>query len=204
VQDTAYAPAGDMFEIGARVQVAKRGLFFPARANKLYELYQRYNSLDEIDPKTRQQIQERYFKRSFEAVWDETRAYYARVYPSKLAEIEKSPKQRMSLIFRWYFVHSTRLAMSGSDEQKVDYQIHCGPAMGAFNQWVKGTELQSWKNRHVADIGLRIMRGAADILNKQLLAMVRDAPAQVRAPNHHDAVWHGLDLPGGSQPSAVS
>jgi trans-AT polyketide synthase/acyltransferase/oxidoreductase domain-containing protein len=35
VQDTAYALAGDMFEIGARVQVAKRGLFFPARANKL-------------------------------------------------------------------------------------------------------------------------------------------------------------------------
>ena len=31
VQDTAYAPAGDMFELGARVQVAKRGLFFPAR-----------------------------------------------------------------------------------------------------------------------------------------------------------------------------
>ncbi|MBY8854439.1 acyltransferase, partial [Saccharothrix sp. MB29] len=25
VQDTAYAPAGDMFELGARVQVARRG-----------------------------------------------------------------------------------------------------------------------------------------------------------------------------------
>src|SRR6185295_12181791 len=65
VQDTDYAPAGDMFEIGARIQVARRGLFFPARANKLYELYQRHGSLDEIDPKTRQQIQDRYFKRSF-------------------------------------------------------------------------------------------------------------------------------------------
>lgn len=54
VQDTDYAPAGHMFEIGARVQVAKRGLFFPARANKLYELYQRHSSIDEIDPKTRQ------------------------------------------------------------------------------------------------------------------------------------------------------
>jgi trans-AT polyketide synthase, acyltransferase and oxidoreductase domains len=36
VQDTEYAPAGDLFEIGARVQVLKKGLFFPARANKLY------------------------------------------------------------------------------------------------------------------------------------------------------------------------
>ena len=39
VQDTEYAPAGDMFEIGAKVQVLKRGVFFPARANKLYMLY---------------------------------------------------------------------------------------------------------------------------------------------------------------------
>ncbi|MFN8371032.1 MAG: ACP S-malonyltransferase [Bacteriovoracaceae bacterium] len=28
VQDTTYAPAGDMFEVGARVQVLKKGLFF--------------------------------------------------------------------------------------------------------------------------------------------------------------------------------
>ena len=28
VQDTAYAPAGDMFELGARVQVVRKGLFF--------------------------------------------------------------------------------------------------------------------------------------------------------------------------------
>src|SRR6185437_11150255 len=47
IQDTAHVPAGDMFEIGAKVQVAKRGLFFPARASKLYELYQRYASVDE-------------------------------------------------------------------------------------------------------------------------------------------------------------
>ena len=38
VQDTEYAPAGDMFEIGARVQVLKKGTFFPARANKLFML----------------------------------------------------------------------------------------------------------------------------------------------------------------------
>lgn len=168
VQDMAYAPAGDMFEIGARVQVVKRGLFFPTRANKLYELYQRHNSIDEIDPKTRQQIQERYFKRSFDDIWSETRSYYARAYPNKLTEIEKNPKQKMSLIFRWYFVHTTRLAMRGSEDQKVDYQIHCGPAMGAFNQWVRGTELQAWRSRHVADIGIKLMNSTAEMLNERL------------------------------------
>jgi trans-AT polyketide synthase/acyltransferase/oxidoreductase domain-containing protein len=173
VQDTDYAPAGDMFEIGARVQVAKRGLFFPARANKLYELYQRHNSIDEIDLKTRQQIQERYFKRSFDDVWSETKAYYAKANPSKLAEIEKNPKQKMALIFKWYFVHTTRLAMCGSEDQKVDYQIHCGPAMGAFNQWVKGTELQSWRKRHVAKIGAQLMQETAMLLTKNFQEMAR-------------------------------
>jgi trans-AT polyketide synthase/acyltransferase/oxidoreductase domain-containing protein len=171
VQDTDLAPAGDLFELGAQVQVAKRGLFFPARANKLYELYQRYDSIDEIDLKTQQQIQERYFRRSFEEVWQETRSHYLRTDPDKLAEIEQSPKQKMAAIFRWYFVHTTRLAMRGSEQQKVDYQIHCGPAMGAFNQWVKGTELQSWRNRRVADIAVRIMTSAAELLTARFHAM---------------------------------
>jgi len=173
VQDTDYAPAGDMFEIGARVQVAKRGLFFAARANKLFDLYQRHGSLDEIDLKTRQQIQDRYFKRSFEEVWKETKAFYLRTQPAKIAEIERNPKQKMALIFKWYFVHSTRLAMRGSEDQKVDYQIHCGPAMGAFNQWVKGTDLQSWRNRYVADIGTHLMRETAILLNERFVAMTR-------------------------------
>ncbi len=167
VQDTDYAPAGDMFEMGARVQVATRGLFFASRANKLYELYQRHGSIEEIDAATRQQIQDRYFKRSFEEVWEETRAHYERALPGKIAEIEKKPKQKMALIFRWYFVHTTRLALSGDESQKVDYQIHCGPALGAFNQWVKGTDLQSWRNRRVADIGAKIMTEAAELLGRR-------------------------------------
>jgi len=182
VQDTAYAPAGDMFEIGARVQVAKRGLFFPARANKLYELYQRHESLGSIDEKMRQQIQERYFKRSFEEVWKETRSYLARSQPDKIEEIERNPKQKMALIFKWYFVHSARLAMNGSEEQKVDYQIHCGPAMGAFNQWVKGTELQPWRNRRVADIAVKIMNGTAELLNTRFEAMRTVSAESVELP----------------------
>jgi trans-AT polyketide synthase/acyltransferase/oxidoreductase domain-containing protein len=174
VQDTEYAPAGDMFELGARVQVAKRGLFFPARANKLYELYQRYQSIDDIDPITRQQIQERYFKRSFEAVWEETQAYYLHTRPELLRDIERNPKQKMALLFKWYFVHSTRLAMRGSEDQRVDYQIHCGPAMGAFNQWVKGTELEGWRARRVADIGARIMRGTAELLEQRFGVLAAD------------------------------
>ncbi|WP_437993858.1 PfaD family polyunsaturated fatty acid/polyketide biosynthesis protein [Sorangium sp. So ce145] len=179
VQDTTYAPAGDMFELGSKIQVVRRGLFFPARANKLHELYMRHGSLEEIDAKTRQQIQEKYFRRSFDAVWSETRSYYARTYPHRLAEIERSPKQKMAAVFRWYFAHTTRLALEGVEDQRLDYQIHCGPALGAFNQWTKGTAIEPWQNRYVADIARRIMEGTADLLNARFGAMKEAAePSQ--------------------------
>lgn len=167
VQDTAYAPAGDMFELGAQVQVLKKGLLFPARANKLYDLYTHFNSLDEIDDKTKTQIQERYFRRSFQEVWDETVAYYLKEKPDDIEKAEKNPKQKMAMIFRWYFVHTTRLAMKGNTEQQSDYQIHCGSALGAFNQWVKGTPLEDWRNRHVDEIAKKLMKETAELMNKR-------------------------------------
>ncbi len=43
--DVAMAPAADMFEMGVKVQVLKRGTMFAMRAAKLYELYRAYPSL---------------------------------------------------------------------------------------------------------------------------------------------------------------
>ncbi len=132
IQDTAYAPAGDMFELGAKVQVFRKGLLFPTRANKLYDLYMHHNSLNEIDDKTQTQIEERYFGRSFDEVWQETKNFYLKEKPDEIEKAEKNPKHKMALIFRWYFVHTTRLAMKGSQEQQVDYQIHSGSALGSI------------------------------------------------------------------------
>ncbi|AJQ95703.1 PfaD family polyunsaturated fatty acid/polyketide biosynthesis protein [Gynuella sunshinyii] len=165
IQDTDYAPAGDMFELGAKVQVMRRGVFFPVRANKLYDLWRTHNSLDEISAKDRKQIEEKFFGRSFEEVYAETRDYYLRKAPAEIEKAEKNPKHKMALVFRWYFVHSTRLAMRGDQSRSVDFQIHTGPALGAFNQWVKDTELQEWRNRHADILAIRILQGAADILN---------------------------------------
>ena len=46
--DIAMAPAADMFEMGVKVQVLKRGTLFAMRAAKLYELYRAHESLDQI------------------------------------------------------------------------------------------------------------------------------------------------------------
>jgi trans-AT polyketide synthase/acyltransferase/oxidoreductase domain-containing protein len=166
IQDTAYAPAGDMFEIGAKVQVLRRGVFFPTRAGKLYDIYQRYRGLEQIDDETRRQLQEKIFRCSFEEIWQDTRRYYAATSPEKLREAEADPKKKMALIFKSYFAQSTRFALEGQDDRRVDYQVHCGPAMGAFNAFVRGTDLELWRNRYVADIAERLMRGAAQYLGE--------------------------------------
>src|SRR5215207_4392068 len=46
--DVIMAPAADMFEMGVKVQVLKRGTMFAMRAQKLFELYRGYPSLDAI------------------------------------------------------------------------------------------------------------------------------------------------------------
>lgn len=172
IRDTEYAPAGDMFELGAKVQVLKKGLFFPARANKLYDLYRQYNSLDEIDEKTKTQIQEKYFKKSFEEVWNDCLEFYGKNAPEELEKAQNNPKYKMALVFRWYFGLSTQLALSGNAERRVDYQVNCGPALGAFNQWVKGTELENWRSRRVDEIAVKLMKEAAEVLSKRFQAFL--------------------------------
>jgi trans-AT polyketide synthase/acyltransferase/oxidoreductase domain-containing protein len=39
--------------------------------------------------------------------------------------------------------------------------------MGTFNQWVKGTALEKWRNRHVDEIAEKLMPGTAELLNKR-------------------------------------
>ena len=167
VRDTAYAPAGDMFELGARVQVLKKGVLFPVRANRLYELWRRHEGIDQIDRKVRLEIQDKFFARSFEDVWLETQEHYARVAPLEL-ERARQPRVRMAMIFKWYFVHSTRLALAGDASQKANYQLHCGPALGAFNQWVADTPLASWQDRGVASIAVLLLEQTSQYLHDRL------------------------------------
>lgn len=168
VYDTEYAPSGDMFEMGSKVQLLKKGLFFPARANKLYLLYRQFDSLSAIDSKVKETIQKKYFRQSFDEVWKETKSYYLKMKPEVVERAERIPKIKMALIFKWYFVQGNRFAIRGERSRKVDYQVHTGPALGAFNEWVKGTKMESWRNRHVAEIAKKLMLETANILNERL------------------------------------
>jgi trans-AT polyketide synthase/acyltransferase/oxidoreductase domain-containing protein len=174
IQDTEYAPAGDMFEIGAQVQVLKKSVFFPARANKLYSLYRHHESLDDIPERTRRQLETTFFKKTFDQIWEETRAFFrSSNMEHEVTKAEANPKHKMALVFRWYFAYSTRIAMEGKGDDRVNYQIQTGPALGSFNQWVKGTALEPWTARHVDDIAVRLMDAAAVHLNRSFARLRR-------------------------------
>nr|AAS47558.1 putative FMN-dependent oxidoreductase [symbiont bacterium of Paederus fuscipes] len=171
VQDTAYAPAGDMFELGSKIQVLKKSVFFPVRANRLYDLWRNNGSLEQLAPTVRKELQDKYFKRSFDDIYQETERYYRKASPAHIEKAERDPKLKMALIFRWYFVHTMRLALEGNHEQRTDYQIHTGPALGAFNRWVKDTPLEDWKNRDVTKMADYLMDACAEYLNKRIASL---------------------------------
>lgn len=167
VQDTGYAPSAEMFEIGAKVQVLKKGILFAARANKLLDLYQRLDSLNEMDDKQRRQLEEKFFGKSIEDIYEDLRLRYGRDNPGIYKKADENPKIKMALVFRWYLSNTSKLALKGNKKDKVNFQIHTGPCLGAFNQWVEGTELESWRARNVDKIAHKLMNSTAELLNSR-------------------------------------
>ncbi len=159
--DMATGPAPDMFEIGAKVQVLGRGTMYAQRAAKLYELYKGYGTLEEIPAVERQKIETQLFKRTFDDVWAECQSYWGARDPAQLEKASRDGHHRMALVFRWYLGQTSRWARVGDADRKRDYQLWCGPAMGAFNQWVLGSRLEALEARSVVAVAEALMYGAA-------------------------------------------
>jgi len=167
--DVTMAPASDMFEMGVKLQVLRRGSFFPMRAQKLYELYNEYNSIEEIPASERAKLEKQIFRKSLDAVWEETKVFFQGRDPSQIVSAEKNPKKKMALIFRWYLGLASRWSNTGEKGREMDYQIWCGPCIGAFNAWVKNSYLEDVKNRKVVDVAKNILRGASFLYRIQML-----------------------------------
>ncbi len=159
--DIIMAPAADMFEMGVKVQVLKRGTMFPLRAAKLYDLYCRYDRYQAIPDKERAQLERDFFRCSYAEVWEETRRFFMDRDPAQIERAQTDPRHQMALVFRSYLGRSSNWANCGDPTRKIDYQIWCGPAMGAFNQWVKGSFLERVENRRTAVVALNLLLGAA-------------------------------------------
>lgn len=179
LSDVTMAPAADMFEMGVEVQVLKRGTMFAQRGHLLRTLYRRHPSLDAIPEADRARIEKACFKTSLDQAWLDTRDYWLDRNPGEVQRAEKDPKHRMALVFRSYLGQASRWAIVGEKGRVVDYQIWCGPAMGAFNDWAAGSFLEAPESRTTAQVGLNLLEGAAAITRAhQLRALGLDVPSQ--------------------------
>ena len=169
VADVIMAPAADMFELGVKLQVLRRGTMFAVRAQKLYDLYESHASLDEISAADRATLERNVFKAPLDQIWQDTRRFFEERDPREVERAESDPKHKMALVCRWYLGKSSRWAIDGERGRQPDYQIWCGPAMGAFNRWVKGTFLESLDNRSVVQIARNLLEGAAVVARAQQL-----------------------------------
>ncbi|WP_372679405.1 PfaD family polyunsaturated fatty acid/polyketide biosynthesis protein [Desulfosarcina sp.] len=161
--DVIMAPAADMFEMGVKVQVLKRGTMFSMRGSKLYDIYRTHDRFEDVPEGQRKLVEESFLKHTFEQEWEHTQAYFSRRDPVQVDRALKDPKHKMALVFRSYLGRASLWAKSGAPDRVIDYQIWCGPAMGAFNEWVKGSVLEPPQNRKTVTVALNLLYGAAVI-----------------------------------------
>jgi PfaD family protein len=159
--DIATAPAADMFELGAKVQVLKYGTLFAPRAQKLVELYRQCPSLDDIPAADRKNLEEKIFRAPLTEIWNQTAEFFQARDPQQLAKAQKDPHFQLALVFRWYLGQASRWAINGLLDRRSDWCVFCGPAMGAFNEWTAGTFLAEPQNRGVAIVAQNLLYGLA-------------------------------------------
>lgn len=167
--DVVMAPAADMFEMGVEVQVLSRGSLFAIRARKLYEAYRAHKSLEDIPATERARIEKDILRQDIGDAWASTRAFWMGRDPAQVERAERDPKHRMALVFRSYLGLSSRWAIDGVADRAVDYQVWCGPAMGAFNSWVRGSFLEAPSRREAGQVAMNLLEGAAAITRAQQL-----------------------------------
>jgi PfaD family protein len=163
--DIAMAPAADMFDEGVQLQVLKKGTMFPGRAKNLYELFVKYPSLEALPAEVQKRLEKTVFRKPIATVWEETVDFTLNALkdPEKVARAEKDPKLKMSLVFRWYLGQSSAWANYGVDDRALDYQVWCGPAIGSFNDFIRGSYLDSNVSgvfHDVHEANLQLLRGA--------------------------------------------
>lgn len=169
--DVIMAPAADMFEMGVEVQVLKRGTLFAMRAQKLHDIYKNYDSIEAIPANERAKLEKSIFRASLDDIWAGCVTFFNERDPKQIARAANNPKRKMALIFRWYLGLSSRWSNTGEKGREIDYQIWCGPSMGAFNDWVRGSYLEQPENRHAVDVAYQIMGGAAYLYRLQGLKL---------------------------------
>lgn len=156
--DFSTAPAADMLELGAQVQVATGPSGFAEHAGRMVSLLRNARSLEELDEEQRREV-EAVLGESIESAWHQTEAYWQERDPEMVRRAHKSPSRRFALLVRRYLGLSSRWALQGDLSRREDWQIWSGPAVARFEGWVSGSWLQPLSARRVSEVSWTLLRG---------------------------------------------
>src|SRR5256885_15481204 len=124
-----------------KTQCGRGGRRLRPGAGKLSDPRGRYPGWDASPERRRPRLEREILRAPVAEIWAQTAAFWGERDPAELARAEADPKHQMALVFRWYLGKASRWAIDGDATRKLDYQIWCGPAMGAFNRWTAGSFL---------------------------------------------------------------
>jgi PfaD family protein len=123
----------------------------------------------DIPAAERDKLEKTVFHSGLNDIWQLTRSYFLKRDPGQVERAERDPKHLMALVFRWYLGQAAHWAKDGVAARKIDYQVWCGPAMGAFNEWAAGSFLEAPARRTVSTVALNILFGAAVLTRANIL-----------------------------------
>ena len=161
LMDTQTCSSENVFDTQGRIQVLNMHNAFPAKADFLQALWMSYESVSDMPSSLQVHLKEQYF----DDLGDNNNEHSKSTVSNLKGDLD--PKLSMAKLFESYFERAQNHVILANDslDNATDYLIHTGPALGAFNEWVKGTPLESWKNRHVDVVAIHLLESAQQVLN---------------------------------------
>lgn len=160
VNDTTYVPsARNPFAEGGKIQVVRKGTRFPGRAVRLISTLRTALERNCLTEEALTAIDREYCQ-------DLSRVPRLMLPGQHLALHDDAlnssgHEQRPEDLVRRFYKLTSNAALLGERENA---QIHSSAALGAFNAWYRGTDLEHWANRSVVKVANRLMCDAAALL----------------------------------------
>lgn len=170
IQDTEIIPCSNVYEIGIKMQVLKKGMFFASRALKLYEIYNRITKIEDIESNLLVQIQEKYLGKALEEIYNQMKDNLSSMQRRRA---ESDSKYKFGLIIQWYYDLSAECAIQCEDGNNMNCMIPLSSAMGRLNEELKNTVREKWEDRHPDELCKMIMSEAEDRL-LELIQLYKD------------------------------
>lgn len=168
--DFSNAPIDELFEFGTRFSVLKKGSLYHIRALKLYEIYCQYSSFEEIPDEVKRTIFVKYFKTTYEEVFDMSTKELS---DEEKQKIEEQPKEKMVLMFKKMLEKCYNDACIGNIENQANYLVLASSDMSDLNYFLKETEYAFWNKRSAVTIAKMLMDEGERMLQEKAEKIIK-------------------------------